>query len=131
MGTKIIINVLFFDIILAILMMSFASIQPPAISTPPTVQLAQQQANITWNLTIGTITWEWLWPLFYFVDWLIWIVTTIFAVVVFIFNVFTTSLSLLSSVPVIGPFLLMFAIIINFVLIWEIVKLIRGYDNPG
>jgi hypothetical protein len=112
-------------------MMSFASIQPPNIATPPTVQMAQQQANITWNLSIGTISWEWLWPLFYFVDWLIWIVTTIFAVVVFIFNVFTTSLSLLASAPIVGPFLLMFAVVINFVLIWEIVKLIRGYDNPG
>ncbi len=83
MGTKLIINVIFFDIILAILMISFTSIQPPNISSPPTVQMAQQQANITWNLSVGSISWEWLWPLFYFVDWLIWIVTTIFAIVVF------------------------------------------------
>jgi len=30
-------------------------------------------------------------------------------------------------VPVIGPFLTAFVLIINFVLIWELVKLIRGY----
>ncbi len=53
MGTKLIINVIFFDIILAILMISFTSIQPPNISTPPTVQQAQAQANITWNLSVG------------------------------------------------------------------------------
>ncbi len=129
MGTKLIINVIFFDIILALLMMSFASIQPPNIASPPTVQEAQAQANITWSLSIGSISWEWIWPLFYFVDWLIWIVTSIFAVVIFIFNVFTASLSLLSSVPELGPFLLMFAVVINFVLIWEIVKLIRGYGT--
>ncbi len=102
-----------------------------SIATPPTTQEAQAQANITWNLSVGSISWEWLWPLFYFVDWLIWIVTTIFAVVVLIFNVFTAPLSLLASAPVVGPFLLMFAVVINFILIWEIVKLIRGYDNPG
>ncbi len=56
MGTKIIINVIFFDIILALLLMAFASIQPPNISTPPTVQLAQSQANITWGLTLVQMT---------------------------------------------------------------------------
>ncbi|ARM76386.1 C166 family protein [Acidianus manzaensis] len=129
MGAKLIVNVIIFDIILALLMMSFAGIQPPSIANPPTQSMAQAQANISWNLTIGTINWVWLWPLFYFVDWLIWIVTTIFAVVVFIFNIFTTSLALLSSVPVIGPFLLMFAVVINFVLIWELVTLIRGTEG--
>lgn len=127
MGTKLIIYAILFDIILAILMMSVANIQPPSIANPPTPAEAQQQANITWNLSIGTITWEWTWPLFYFVDWLVWIVTTIFSIVGFIFYVFTTSLMLISSVPVVGPFLLIFAIVINFILIWEVVKLIRGY----
>ncbi|ARM76434.1 C166 family protein [Acidianus manzaensis] len=129
MGAKLIVNVIIFDIILALLMMSFAGIQPPSIANPPTVQQAQAQANITWNLSVGSITWEWLWPLFYFVDWLIWIVTTIFAVVVFIFNIFTTSLALLSSVPTVGPFLLIFAVVLNFVLIWELVTLIRGTEG--
>ncbi len=127
MGTKIVVYVILFDIILAFLMSSFTSIQPPNISSPPTTQEAQQQANISWNLSIGTISWEWLWPLFYFVDWLIWIVTTIFSVVIFIFEVFTTSISLLASAPIVGPVLLIFAVVINFALIWEIVKLIRGY----
>lgn len=127
MGTKLVVYVILFDIILAFLMSSFASIQPPNISSPPTVQEAQQQANISWNLSIGTLSWEWLWPLFYFVDWLIWIVTTIFSIVVFIFNVFTVSISLLASAPVVGPVLLVFTVVINFALIWEIVKLIRGY----
>jgi len=126
-GTKLVIYAILFDMILAILMASFTSIQPPNISSPPTVQEAQQQANITWNLSIGSISWEWLWPLFYFIDWLIWIVTTVFSVVVFIFNVFTASMTLLASAPVVGPFLLVFAVIINFILIWEVVKLIRGY----
>jgi hypothetical protein len=44
-------------------------------------------------------------------------------------SIFTGSISLLSSVQVVGPFLTAFVLIINFVLIWEVVKLIRGYGT--
>jgi hypothetical protein len=45
----------------------------------------------------------------------------------YLLSIFTGSISLLSSVPVVGAFLTAFVLIVNFVLIWELVKLIRGY----
>jgi hypothetical protein len=48
-------------------------------------------------------------------------------VLAYLLTIFTSSLVLLASIQVVGPFLTAFVLIINFILIWEIVKLIRGY----
>jgi hypothetical protein len=79
------------------------------------------------GVTLFSINFGCLAPLFYIFDWIIWIFTTIASVLGYLLSIFTGSVSLLSSVPVLGPFLTAFVLIINFVLIWELVKLIRGY----
>ena len=77
-------------------------------------------------VTLFSVSFEWLWPIVYVFLWVIWVFTTIADVIGYILSVFTSSVSLLASVPVIGPFLDAIILILNFVLIWEIIKMIAG-----
>jgi hypothetical protein len=79
------------------------------------------------GVTLFSINFGFLAPLFYIFGWIIWIFQTIASVLGYLLSIFTSSVSLLSSVPVVGPFLTAFVLIVNFILIWELVKLIRGY----
>ncbi|MQL56429.1 C166 family protein [Acidianus ambivalens] len=79
------------------------------------------------GVTLFSINFGWLAPVLYVFDWIIWIFETIASAVGYLLSIFTGSITLLSSVPVIGPFLTTIILIINFVLIWELIKLIRGY----
>ncbi len=78
-------------------------------------------------ITFFSISFSWLAPVIYVFNWIIWIFLTIASVLGYLLTIFTSSVALLSSVPIVGPFLTAFTLIINFVLIWELVKLIRGY----
>lgn len=79
------------------------------------------------GVTLFSLNFGWLAPALYVVDWIVWVFETVASVLGYLFNIFTSSLSLLANVPVLGPFLTAFVLITNFVLVWEIVKLIRGY----
>lgn len=79
--------------------------------------------------TLFSINFGFLAPVLYLVDWIIWIFETIASVIGYLFSLFTSSVSLLSGVPILGPFLTAFVLIVNFILIWELVKLIRGYGQ--
>jgi len=97
----------------SILGANFPGLTIPAVTIPP--------------VTLFSINFGFLAPLFYIFGWIIWIFQTIASVLGYLLSIFTGSISLLSSVQVVGPFLTAFVLIINFVLIWELVKLIRGY----
>lgn len=154
MGTKLIVYVLLFDIFLSLMVGAYSGISPPSIPPEPSYALAIVVASsITWSvgipqmtlipkftilgatfpgLTIPAITFfsinfGFLAPILYVFYWIIWIFQTIASVIGYLFSIFTSSVGLLSSVPVLGPFLTTFVLIINFILIWELVKLIRGY----
>jgi len=154
MGTKLIVYVLLFDVFLAMMVGAFSGITAPTIPPTPSYSSAQALASsIVWavgwpsitlipkfsilgatfpGLTVPAVTlfsmnFGFLAPLFFIFDWIIWIFTTIASVLGYLLSIFTGSVALLSSVPVVGPFLTAFVLIVNFVLIWELVKLIRGY----
>jgi hypothetical protein len=156
MGTKLIIYVLLFDIILSLMVGAYTGIASPNIPSEPTQEGAYKQASAvviclaipsftlipSWvvpvfNTTVPAVQFPFIplfsfnfgfmWEVFYVIDMIIWIFSTIFSVVGWLVSVFTGSLSLLTSVSVVGPFLTTFVLAINLVLIWELVKLIRGY----
>jgi hypothetical protein len=79
------------------------------------------------GVTLFSINFGFLAPVFYVFMWIIWIFVTIADVLGYLLTVFTSSIVLLASVPVVGLFLTAFVLIINFILVWELVKLIRGY----
>ncbi|SAI84237.1 Fuselloviral protein SSV2p28 [Saccharolobus solfataricus] len=79
------------------------------------------------GVTLFSISFSWLAPILYLANWIVWIFQVISSVVGYLFSIFTSSISLLANVPTVGPFLTAFTLIINFILIWELVKLIRGY----
>ena len=79
------------------------------------------------SVTLFSINFGFLAPVFYVFMWIIWIFVTIADVLGYLLTVFTSSIVLLASVPVVGVFLTAFVLIINFILVWELVKLIRGY----
>ncbi|AQQ16853.1 A169 [Sulfolobus spindle-shaped virus Lassen] len=78
------------------------------------------------GVTLFSISFSWLAPILYFIGWLTWMFQTTASVLMYLISIFTSSVTLLSSVPVVGPFLTAFILIVNFILIWEVVKLIRG-----
>jgi len=154
MGTKLIVYVLFFDIFLAMMVGAYGGLSAPSIPATPTYTSAVQLASsIVWSagipsitlvpsfsiagatvpsitipsITFFSISFSWLAPVIYVFDWIIWTFVTIASVMGYLLSIFTGSVSLLASVPVVGPFLTAFTLIINFILIWELVKLIRGY----
>jgi hypothetical protein len=91
----------------------FPGLTIPAVTIPP--------------VTLFSINFGFLAPLFYIFMWIIWIFVTIADVLGYLLAIFTGSVSLLASVPVVGLFLTAFVLIINFILVWEVIKLIRGY----
>jgi hypothetical protein len=97
----------------SILGANFPGLTVPAVTIPPA--------------TLFSINFGFLAPVFYIFGWIIWIFQTIASVLGYLLSIFTGSISLLSGVQVVGPFLTAFVLIINFVLVWELVKLIRGY----
>ncbi len=154
MGTKTIIYVLFFDIVLALMVGAYSGLTPPSIPSMPSQYIAQSIADsFVWTVGIPQITlipsfsilgatfpglsipavtffsisFSWLWPVIYVFLLLAWIFSVLGSVIGYLFSIFTSSVLLLVSVPAIGPFLSAFVLIINFILIWEIIKLIRGY----
>jgi len=154
MGTKIIVYVLFFDIFLAMMVGAYGGLSAPSIPATPTYTSAVNLASsIVWSagipsitlipsfsiagatvpsvtipsITFFSISFSWLAPILYVFDWIGWVFLTIADVLGYLLSIFTGSVSLLSSVPIVGPFLTAFVLIVNFVLIWELVKLVRGY----
>jgi hypothetical protein len=165
MGTKLIIYVLMFDVMLALMVGAYAGLTPPSIPPEPTYSLAQSIASsIVWTVgwgklviipsftlippfsimganfpgltipcvaippvTLFSISFSWLAPVLYVFLWIIWIFTVIADVLGYLLSVFTSSIVLLANVPAVGLFLTAFVLIINFILIWELIKLIRGY----
>ena len=79
------------------------------------------------GVTLFSISFSWLAPVIYVFQWIIWVFEVVADVVGYLLSIFTGSVVLLAQVPVIGPFLTAFVLIVNFVLVWELVKLIRGY----
>ena len=154
MGTKLIVYVLLFDVFLALMVGAYGGLSAPSIPATPTYNTAVQLASsIVWSagipsitlvpsfsilgatvpsitipsITFFSISFSWLAPILYVFDWIGWVFLTIASVLGYLLSIFTGSVSLLSSVPIVGPFLTAFILIVNFVLIWELVKLIRGY----
>jgi hypothetical protein len=154
MGTKLLIYVLIFDVVLSLMVGAYGGIGAPTIPPQPTVGEAQVLAgSIIWSaglpaitlipsfsiagstfpgLTIPAITFfvisfGWLWPIILVFQWIAWVFSSIASVIGYILSIFTGSVSLLSGVPVLGPFLAVFTLLVNLVLVWEIIKLIRGY----
>ncbi|EHP68358.1 hypothetical protein MetMK1DRAFT_00027880 [Metallosphaera yellowstonensis MK1] len=154
MGTKLIVYVLFFDIFLALMAGAYSGLSAPSIpATPSYTSAVNLASSIVWSagipsitlvpsfsilgttvpsitipsITFFSISFSWLAPVIYVFDWIIWTFVTIASVMGYLLSIFTGSVSLLASVPVVGPFLTAFTLIINFILIWELVKLIRGY----
>ncbi len=156
MGTRLIIYVLIFDIILSLMVGAYSGIASPNIPSTPTQEQAYKEASNTvicfaipsftlipaWtvpvlNASVPAVQFPFIplfsfnfgffWMFFYLVNMIIWVFTTIFSVVGWLVSVFTGSLSLMTSVPVLGPFLTTFVLAINLVLIWELIKVIRGY----
>ncbi|CAA30202.1 hypothetical protein J5U23_03158 [Saccharolobus shibatae B12] len=80
------------------------------------------------GVTLFSISFSWLAPIIYIANWIIWVFQTVASVLSYLLNIFTGSVGLLSSVPVLGPFLTAFVLIVNFVLVWELIKLIRGSE---
>ncbi len=97
----------------SILGANFPGLTVPAVTIPP--------------VTLFSVSFAWLAPVLYVVNWIVWIFQVISSVLSYLLSIFTSSVSLLSSVPALGPFLTAFVLIVNFILIWELVKLIRGY----
>lgn len=79
------------------------------------------------GVTLFTMSFSWIAPILYAFDWVIWVFQTVSSVLSYLLGIFTGSLSLLANVPTVGPFLTAFVLIVNFILIWEVVKLVRGY----
>jgi hypothetical protein len=77
-------------------------------------------------VTFFSINFGFMWPLFYVAFLIIWIFSVLASVVGWLMSVFGSSIGLLAGVQVLGPFLSAFVLIVNFVLIWELIKLIRG-----
>ncbi len=156
MGTRLIIYVLIFDILLSLMVGAYSGIASPNIPSEPTQETAYKQALDTticfaipsftlipsWtipglNANVPAVKFPYIplfsfnfgffWMVFYVVDIIIWVFSTIFSVVGWLVSVFTGSLSLMTSVPVLGPFLTTFVLAVNLVLIWELIKVIRGY----
>jgi hypothetical protein len=154
MGTKLIVYVLFFDVFLALMVGAYSGLSAPSIPATPTFSSAVNTASsIVWSagipsitlippfsvagatfpglsipgFTLFSISFSWLASVFYVFDWIDWVFLTIASVLGYLLSIFTGSVGLLSSIPVVGPFLTAFVLIVNFVLIWELVKLIRGY----
>jgi len=154
MGTKLVIYVLLFDVFLAMMVGAYGGLTAPSIpATPSYASAVLAASSITWSVGIPAITlipsfsilgatvpsvtipaitffsvsFAWLAPVLYVFDWIIWVFLTIADVLGYLLAIFTGSVGLLSSVPVVGAFLTAFVLIINFILIWELVKLIRGY----
>ncbi|ACP34303.1 hypothetical protein LS215_0149 [Sulfolobus islandicus L.S.2.15] len=153
MGTKLIVYVLLFDIFLSLMVGAYGGISPPSIPPIPSYSFDQALASsIVWTVgwppitlippfsilganfpgvtipgvTLFSISFSWLAPILYFIGWLTWMFQTTASVLMYLISIFTSSVTLLSSVPVVGPFLTAFILIVNFILIWEVVKLIRG-----
>ncbi|ACZ35781.1 hypothetical protein SSSV7_gp30 [Sulfolobus spindle-shaped virus 7] len=105
----------------------------PVTLIPPFNLLGAQFPGLTLpgvtipGVTLFSISFSWLAPILYLSQWIIWVFQVIESVVSYLFSIFTSSISLLANVSVVGPFLTAFVLIINFILIWELVKLIRGY----
>jgi len=154
MGTKLIIYVLLFDVFLAMMVGAYGGLTAPSIpATPSYASAVLAASSITWSagipaitlipsfsilgatvpsvaipaITFFSVSFAWLAPVLYVFDWIIWVFLTIADVLGYLLAIFTGSVGLLSSVPVVGAFLTAFVLIINFILIWELVKLIRGY----
>ncbi|AGG36567.1 hypothetical protein SMF1_0020 [Sulfolobales Mexican fusellovirus 1] len=154
MGTKLIVYVLMFDVLLALALGAYSGITAPTISPVPTPAQAQDVAgSVSWTLAIPQITlippfsflgatfpgltiphivlfsinFEFLWIFFYVGFLIAWIFSTIGSIISWLLQIFAGSISLLSSVYLVGPFISAFVLLINFVLIWELIKLIRGY----
>ncbi len=157
MGTKIIMYVLVFDILLSLMIGAYAGIASPSIPATPTQQEAQIQA-LDISICVGipkftlipsftipglnavipavvipdipffSFNFGFFWPVFYIIDIIIWIFTTLFSVLGWLISVFTGSVSLMTSVPVLGPFLTTFVLLVNIGLVWELIKLIRGTE---
>ncbi len=165
MGTKLIVYVLMFDIILALMVGAYSGISTPSIPSMPTQSLAQLIASsVVWTvgipqftlipkftlipsfsilganfpgltipavvipqITFFSINFGFLWIFIYIGLLLAWIFSVLGSIIGWVLSVFTSSIGLLASVPVIGPFLTTLVLLVNFVLVWEIVKLIRGY----
>ncbi|AZG03408.1 hypothetical protein [Sulfolobus spindle-shaped virus] len=78
------------------------------------------------GVTLFSISFSWLAPILYLIGWLTWMFQTTDSVLGYLISIFTSSIGLLANVPTVGPFLTAFVLIVNFILIWEVVKLIRG-----
>ncbi len=154
MGTKLIVYVLMFDVLLALMVGAYQGISAPSIPPIPTTLDAQLVASsITWSvgippvtlipsfsflgytvpgvsipaITFFSINFGFLWIFFYVAFLIAWIFTVIGSVLGWMLSIFTGSIGLLASVEYVGPILTAFVLLVNFVLIWELVKLIRGY----
>ncbi len=79
------------------------------------------------QIILFSINFGFLWIFFYVGLLIAWIFSTIGSVLGWMLSIFTSSIGLLASVPIVGPFLTTIVLLVNFVLIWELVKLIRGY----
>jgi hypothetical protein len=80
-------------------------------------------------VTFFTLNWAFLWPVILVFLYVGWIFVTIGDVVGYLLSIFTSSITLLTNVPMLGPFLTTLVLIVNFVLVWELVKLIRGNEG--
>ncbi len=87
----------------SILGAQFPGLTIPAVTIPP--------------VTLFSINFGFLAPLFYIFMWIIWIFVTIADVLGYLLAIFTGSVSLLASVPIVGLFLTAFVLIINFILV--------------
>ena len=93
----------------------------------PTVGPVVTPAVVIPGVTLFSVSFSWLWPVILVFLYIAWIFLTIGTTVAYIVTIFASAITLMTSVPVVGPFLTAVLVIMNFVLIWEVVKLIRGY----
>ncbi|QGA87253.1 hypothetical protein [Sulfolobus spindle-shaped virus] len=153
MGTKLVVYVLLVDVLLALMIGAFSGISLPSIPQTPSYQQAVQtmssiSISVGWPaitlipsfsilgatvpalqipaVTLFSFNFGFLAPLYFGILVVDWFFTIIFDVVSYIVSVISGGVTILVSVPVIGPFLTAILVLLNFILLWELLKLILG-----
>ncbi len=159
MPTKILVYAIIFDIMIAVLSGAYAHVQPPAIGYPPSYsQIEQKISNFTITTPAVPITPQFsLGPLgtipaltipsiaipislppilaqviagiIWFILYIVYFLTLLFGTILWLITIMASVTSLMYTIPVIGPVLLTIFFVINFIIVWEILKLIRGYGG--
>jgi hypothetical protein len=99
---------------------SFLSLTFPGLSIPPVTLFSFSMPGWLAEFVAG---------IWYVILYIVYILMLIVGLIGWLFTLVASATSLVSSIPVAGPILLTLFFVDNFIIVWEIVKMLRGYGG--